>query len=108
MIPPLTHEAQLLVILNVFQLLVYIALLALAGQGLLFLLSGQKRDTNLFYQLFQVLNKPWMAMARLLAPARVAPRHHGFVAFFVLSVIYIAITLAKIEHCISVNMVGCK
>jgi hypothetical protein len=49
-----------------------------------------------------------MAIARRLAPARVAPQHHGFVAFFVMSVIYIAITLAKIEHCISVNMVGCK
>jgi hypothetical protein len=98
----------LILILNALQLIIYIALLALAGQGLLFLLSGQKREGNLFYQLFQVLNKPWMFLARKLAPARVAPQHHGFVAFFVLSVIYIAVTLAKIEHCISVEMVGCK
>ncbi|MFM8691713.1 MAG: hypothetical protein ACKODU_11890 [Limnohabitans sp.] len=95
-------------ILNIFQLLAYMGLLALLGQGLLYLLAGHKRDTNVFYQLFQVLNKPWMTMARWISPARVAPHHHGYVAFFALSVLYIAITLAKIEHCISVGMAGCR
>jgi len=95
-------------ILNIVQLLIYIGLLALVGQGLLFVLAGQKRDTNLIYQLFQVLNRPWMALARLISPARIEPRHHGWVAFFVLSVVYIAVTLAKIEHCISVGMETCR
>lgn len=98
----------MLQILNIVQLLVYIGLLALVGQGLLFVLAGQKRDTNLIYQLFQVLNRPWMALARLISPARIEPRHHGWVAFFVLSVVYIAVTLAKIEHCISVGMETCR
>lgn len=94
--------------LNSAQLLVYIGLLAMLGQGLLYILAGQKRHQNLFYQLFQILNKPWFALARWLSPARVAPQHHGYVGFFVLGVLYLAITLAKIEHCISVNMVGCR
>lgn len=94
--------------LNIAQLLAYIGLLALVGQGLLFVLAGQKRDTNLIYQLFQVLNRPWMALARLISPARIDPRHHGWVAFFVLAVVYIAVTLAKIEHCISVGMETCR
>ncbi len=98
----------MLQILNIVQLLIYIGLLALVGQGLLFVLAGQKRDTNLIYQLFQVLNRPWMALARLISPARIEPRHHGWVAFFVLSVVYIAVTLAKIEHCISVGMETCR
>jgi hypothetical protein len=98
----------LLLLLNIFQLLVYIGLLAMLGQGLLFMLAGQKRDRNVFYQLFQVLNKPWMALARWLSPARVAAQHHGFVAFFLLAVLYLAVTLAKIEHCVSVQMVGCR
>ena len=78
------------------------------GQGLLYILAGQKRQGNLFYQLFQVLNKPWFAVARWVSPARVAPQHNGFVAFFVLAVLYLAITLAKIEHCIGAGMVGCR
>jgi ABC-type iron transport system FetAB permease component len=98
----------LLVFLNLLQLVLYIAMLALAGQGLLYILSGQKRDSNLFYQLFVLLNKPWNALARLISPKAVAPRHHGFVAFFVVAALYMAVTLAKIEHCISIDMVGCR
>lgn len=98
----------MLQLLNILQLLIYIGLLALAGQGLLFLLAGQKRDSNLFYQLFQVLNRPWLGIARLVSPSRVDPRHHGWVAFFVTAVLYIAVTLAKIEHCVSVGMENCR
>ncbi len=94
--------------LNIFQLVVYIGLLAMLGQGLLFLLAGERREQNLFYQLFQIVNKPWMTLARWLSPARVAPAHRGYVGFFVLSVLYLAVSLAKIEHCVSVQMVGCR
>lgn len=98
----------MLQVLNILQLLLYIGLLALAGQALLYILAGQKRDSNLIYQLFQILNRPWLAIARLISPARVDPRHHGWVAFFVTAALYIAVTLAKIEHCVSVGMEGCR
>lgn len=98
----------MIALLNTAQLVLYIGLLALFGQGLLYVLAGQKRDTNLFYQLFQVLNRPWLGLARLVSPARVAPRHHGWVAFFLTAVIYAAITLAKIEHCVNAAMAGCR
>jgi hypothetical protein len=98
----------MLQILNVLQLILYIGLLAMVGQGLLFVLAGQKRDTNLFYQLFQVLNRPWTGLARWISPKRVAPHHVPWVAFFMLGVFYLAVTLAKIEHCISVAMQGCR
>ena len=94
--------------LNVAQLLLYIGLLALVGQGLLYVLAGQKREGNFFYQLFQVLNRPWMALARLVSPAKVASRHHGWVAFFVLGVLYLGVTVLKIERCLSVAMAGCR
>ena len=95
-------------ILNVFQLILYIGLLAMLGQGLLFVLAGQRRDSNLFYQLFQVLNRPWAGLAKFMAPRQVATHHLPWVAFFMLSVLYLAVTLAKIEHCISVAMQGCQ
>ena len=98
----------MILVLNILQLVLYIGGLALLGQGLLYVLAGQKRETNLFYQLFQVLNRPWTAMARLISPKKIAPQHIPFVAFFVVVVLYLAVTLAKIEHCVSVNMVGCK
>jgi hypothetical protein len=98
----------LLVFLNAAQLLLYIGILALLGQGLLFILAGAKRDTNMFYQLFIVVNKPWTYIAALIAPKQIAKRHHAFVAFCVVAILYLAVTVAKIEHCVSVGMVGCK
>ncbi len=98
----------MLLFLNAAQLLLYIGILALLGQGLLFILAGAKRDTNLFYQLFTIVNKPWTSIAALIAPKQIAKRHHPFVAFCVVAVLYLAVTVAKIEHCVSVGMASCK
>lgn len=98
----------MLLFLNAAQLLLYIGILALLGQGLLFILAGAKRDTNLFYQLFTVVNKPWTYIAALIAPKQIATRHHPFVAFCIVAVLYLAVTIAKIEHCVSVGMASCK
>ena len=49
----------MLIFLNVLQLVLYIALLALAGQGVLFVLAGAGRQRNFFYKLLQVLSKPF-------------------------------------------------
>ena len=94
--------------LNTLQLVLYIGGLSLIGQGILFIFAGNKRDTNLFYQLFQIINRPWTFIAKLISPKMVAERHIPFVAFCVVSVFYIAITIAKVEHCIAMGMVGCK
>ena len=94
--------------LNVLQLVLYIGGLALVGQAILYAIVGNKRETNMFYQLFVVLNKPWVAIAKLISPKMVAERHIPVVAFCVVSVLYIAVTLAKIEHCVSIGMVGCR
>ena len=94
--------------LNVLQLVLYIGGLALVGQAILYAISGNKRETNMFYQLFVVLNKPWVGIAKLISPKMVAARHIPVVAFCIVSVLYIAVTLAKIEFCVSIGMVGCK
>lgn len=98
----------MLQILNIAQLVLYIGLFALVGQALLFILAGAHRDKNFFYQLFQILNRPWTAIAQKISPSKVAPQHIPFVAFFVLAVFYIAVTMAKIEHCVTLGMQGCK
>jgi hypothetical protein len=94
--------------LNIAQLILYIGGLSLIGQALLFVLSGQKRDTNLFYQLFQILNKPWTAIARFISPKQIADHQIPFVAFCMLAILYIVVTLAKIEHCVSIGIELCQ
>ena len=98
----------MLVTLNALQLVFYIAALLLAGQGLLWLVSGAKAGNNFFYQMFQLVNKPWVTAARWITPRQVADQQIPIVAFFVVGILYMAVTLAKIEHCVTVAMQGCK
>lgn len=103
-----TNFALMLFALNTLQLVLYIAVLLLAGQGLLWLISGAKAGNNLFYQLFQLVNKPWVWAARWISPRQVADHQVPVVAFFVVGILYAAVTIAKIEHCVTVAMQGCK
>jgi len=105
---PYKNLHNMLLTLNTLQLVFYIALLLLAGQGVLWVISGAKAGNNLFYQLFQLANKPWVKAARWIAPRQVADHQVPVVAFFVVGILYIAVTLAKIEHCVTIAMQGCK
>ncbi len=98
----------MLLFLNNAQLILYIVGLGLIGQGLLYILAGQKRDTNLFYQLIGIINKPWTLTARFISPKQILDRQIPFVAFCIVGVLYIAVTLAKIEHCISIGIEICQ
>jgi uncharacterized membrane protein len=97
-----------LTFLNLLQLLLYIPLLALAGQGLLFVLAGAKRDTNLFYQLLQIVSKPFTFVVRKITPAKVADRHVPVVTFFLLIVAYAIVSFEKIDLCLRIGVEQCK
>ena len=56
--------------LNIAQLVLYVALLALVGQGVLYVLAGANRDRNIFYQLLQIVSKPFTLLVRKLTPNR--------------------------------------
>jgi hypothetical protein len=94
--------------INIVQALVALALLFLLGQGVLYLLAGASRDNNFVYRMFQVLTKPWLKAARFIAPRQVGDHQLGYVAFFLLAAIYLIVLVIKIDHCMSINMVGCK
>lgn len=98
----------MLTFLNVAQLVLYIALLALLGQGVLYLLSGPKRDMNMFYKLLQVLVKPFTLPVRKLTPRLVADEHIPIVTFMLLLVIYAIVTFEKISLCVATGMEGCR
>jgi hypothetical protein len=97
----------MLTVLNVVQLVLYIALLALLGQGLLYLLAGAKRDRNVFYQLLQIVSKPFTLPVRKLTPRQVADRHVPIVTFLLLLVLYAIVTFEKISLCVAAGMVEC-
>lgn len=98
----------MLLLVEILKMVAEIALMALAGQWVLGLLAGAKRDQNLFYQLFQVLTRPLIAGARMLAPRVVLDRHLPLVAFLLLSFVWVVATITKIDICVRMGVHLCK
>ncbi len=83
----------------VVKALAEIALLAMAGRWLLGLLAGAKREQNFFYQILQILTKPFIRAARLVTPRLVIDQHIPLVAFLVLVFIWVFAVGTKIQMC---------
>jgi hypothetical protein len=101
-------QVAVLLLVSSIKLVAEIALLALAGQFLLGLLAGARRDTNLFYKLLQVLTNPFVKAARLITPRIVLDRHVPLVAFLLLGFTWIVVTISKINLCLSSGVNLCK
>ena len=81
----------------ILKALTEIAGVAMLGQGILWVIAGSKRQQNAIYQLFKVLTSPVMKLTRLVTPRVVLDQHLGLVAFFLLLVLWIALTAMKIK-----------
>lgn len=98
----------MLLLVSSIKLVAEIALLALAGQFLLGLLAGARRETNLFYKLLQVLTGPFVKTARLITPRVVLDRHVPLVAFLLLGFTWLVVTITKINLCLATGVNLCK
>lgn len=98
----------MLLFVSAVKLVAEIALMALAGQFLLGLLAGQKRDTNLFYQLLQVMTKPFVKGMRLVTPKVVIDRHIPLAAFVALAMVWLVTTIAKVNLCLQIGVEQCR
>ena len=98
----------MLLFVEIVKLLAEIALLCLAGQWVLGLLAGKRRDQNMFYQLFQVLTRPVIRGARLLSPRVVLDQHLPLVAFLLLFFVWVIATITKIDICVRIGVHLCK
>lgn len=96
----------MLLFVSSVKLVAEIALLALAGQFLLGLLAGNKRESNFFYKLLQVLSKPFTLAVRRITPRKVSDEQVPVVTFLLLAVVYAVVTFERADLCIAGNMVG--
>lgn len=93
---------------STLKLIAEIALLALFGQWVLGLLAGAKKDGNLFYQILQIVGKPFVVAARFITPKQIIDRHVPFVAFLLLLFVWIGSTLMRIRICLEIGVELCK
>jgi len=98
----------LLLFVEILKMLAEIALLALAGQWVLGLLAGAKRDSNLFYQIFQIVTRPVVTGVRKITPRVVIDRHVPLVAFLMLAFVWLIATITKIDICVRIGVHQCQ
>ena len=95
-------------LITAVKLVAEIALLALAGQWILGLLAGARRDQNLFYQLLSVMTRPFVRLARTVSPRIVLDRHVPVVAFLLLLFVWVFSLLAKVQICLQIGVDNCR
>ena len=84
-------------IIVILKALTEVAGVAFLGQGVLWVLAGARRDQNIVYNLFKTITSPVTKFTRLLTPRVVIDAHIGLVAFFLLIVLWLALTAFKIK-----------
>jgi sterol desaturase/sphingolipid hydroxylase (fatty acid hydroxylase superfamily) len=84
-------------IIVILKALTEIAGVAFLGQGVLWVIAGAKRDQNLVYRLFKTLTSPVTRVTRAITPRIVIDAHIGLVAFFLLMVIWLGLTVMKVK-----------
>ena len=75
--------------------LVKFAGLVLIGQGLVYVLSFGRHETNVVYRFFRFLSSPITRLVRPITPAKVADRHVPIVAFFLLFWLWFALIFVR-------------
>ena len=84
-------------IIVILKALTEVAGVAFLGQGILWVIAGAKRDRNMVYNLFKTVTSPVTRLTRAITPRIVIDAHIGLVAFFLLLVIWLVLTVFKIK-----------
>lgn len=77
-----TEVAQFFI--SLLRALIELAMLALAGQGLLSLLAGARRTDNPIWQLLRLIASPAVVLVRRLMPLAILDRHVPLLTFALL------------------------
>ncbi len=80
----------------------------LLGRGLLYLLAGQKRQQNIFYQIFEVLTRPLLRVARLVSPRIVVDHHMAYVAFLIIFWIWLMLFFFVLPDLCAASLDECQ
>lgn len=84
-------------VIVILKALTEVAGVAFLGQGVLWVLTGVKRDKNLVYNLFKTITSPVTRVTRAITPRVIIDAHIGLVAFFLLLVLWAVLTVFKIK-----------
>jgi len=101
---PVDDIASSLYWLRLIQLLLSIPLLALAGQGVIFMIArsvGQDVGSNFFFRILETVVMPFTRLARLITPRKISDRQLPLVVLSLLLVGYLWVMIAIADLCLS-------
>lgn len=75
----------MLTLFNALQIVLYVPLLALLGQGAMVVLTGGQHRDNLFYKLLATLSSPFTWLVRRVVPASFTGPMIGFIALMLVA-----------------------
>jgi len=84
-------------VIVILKALTEVAGVAMIGQGVLWVLAGARREQNAIYGIFKTLTSPAMKATRWITPRVVLDQHIGLVAFFLVVVLWLVLTVIKIR-----------
>jgi hypothetical protein len=90
-----------LLLASVFKAFSEILALSLIGQGILWLIAGKSRETNVVYRMFAIVTRPVFKLARWISPRLVLDRHVWMVAVLIVVVVWIFAGQEKLKLCMS-------
>ena len=93
-------------VIVILKALTEVAGVAFLGQGVLWVIAGTKRHQNLFYNLFKTVTSPVTKATRAITPRLIVDAHIGLVAFFLLMVLWLVLTVVKIRMVLDASATG--
>ena len=93
----------MLLLLSIIKAICEILALALLGQGVLWLVAGKSRDTNIVYKMFAAVTRPVMWLARAIMPRFVLDRHIWMVTVLIVFALWVIAGQQKLKHCVTVS-----
>ncbi|WP_119353092.1 hypothetical protein [Azohydromonas sediminis] len=95
--------------LNILQVVLYIPMLALLGQGVLYVLAGARRETNFFYTTLRLVARPFTFVVRTLTPAKVADVHVPIITFALLLLVsFVVFAERGYLTCVQMGYTDCR
>ncbi len=98
----------MLTALILVKLVLEIALMAIFGRWVLGLLAGARKEQNLFWQVLDIMCRPFIVVARFVAPRQVIDRHVPMVAFLLMVFGWIGVTILKVQTCVKMGVHLCQ
>lgn len=98
----------MLLVFNIIIQIAVVAAMALLGQWLVGLFAGSRKNQNFFYQLLEIIGRPFVILVRWITPRIVLDRHVPLVAFLLLVFVWIITVKMKIDYCLQTGVNLCK